>query len=104
MLLLAGDAESPSFGQPQQTCIASERPCSEVQEIIYPGIGHMGIMLALAPGFRGAHPCAKTSRGLSRRIDVKYPIFNGRVIPEQVGQSYRPLWRRSAILAYQFCN
>jgi acetyl esterase/lipase len=25
---------------------------SEAEEIVYPGTGHMGIMLALAPGFR----------------------------------------------------
>ena len=29
---------------------------SEVEEILYPGIGHMGIMLALAPGFRRRAP------------------------------------------------
>ena len=29
---------------------------SEAEEVIYSGIGHMGIMLALAPGFRGRAP------------------------------------------------
>jgi hypothetical protein len=27
-----------------------------VEEITYPNVGHMGIMLALAPGFRGRAP------------------------------------------------
>ena len=29
---------------------------SEVEEIVYPGVGHMGIILALAPGFRHRAP------------------------------------------------
>ena len=29
---------------------------SEVEEAIYPGIGHMGIILSLARGFRGTAP------------------------------------------------
>ena len=29
---------------------------NEVEEIVYPGVGHMGIMLALAPGFRHRAP------------------------------------------------
>jgi acetyl esterase/lipase len=57
MLLLAGAAESPEV-LVSHSKLAShlKEHGNEVQEIIYPGIGHMGIMLALAPGFRGRAP------------------------------------------------
>jgi acetyl esterase/lipase len=53
VLLLAG-AEESSEVLVSHSKLASHLNDhgNEVQEIIYPGIGHMGIMLALAPGFR----------------------------------------------------
>jgi acetyl esterase/lipase len=57
MLLLAGAAESPEVLVSHSKLAGHLKDhASEVQEIIYPGIGHMGIMLALAPGFRGRAP------------------------------------------------
>jgi acetyl esterase/lipase len=57
ILLLAGGSESPEVLVSHSKLAAHLKDHgSEVQEIIYPGIGHMGIMLALAPGFRGRAP------------------------------------------------
>jgi acetyl esterase/lipase len=57
MLLLAGAAESPEVLVSHSKLAAHLKDhASEVEEIVYPGIGHMGIMLALAPGFRGRAP------------------------------------------------
>jgi len=53
MLLLAGESESPTVLESHKGLAAHLRARgSEVEEILYPHIGHMGIMLALAPGFR----------------------------------------------------
>jgi acetyl esterase/lipase len=57
MLLLAGAAESPEVLVSHSKLASHLKDhASEVQQIIYPGIGHMGIMLALAPGFRHRAP------------------------------------------------
>ena len=37
---------------------------SAVKEIHYPGIGHVGIILSLVPGFRGTGPLAAGHAGL----------------------------------------
>jgi acetyl esterase/lipase len=53
MMLVAGAAESPEVLESHKKLAAHLRAQgSEVEEITYPHIGHMGIMLALAPGFR----------------------------------------------------
>ena len=53
MLLLAGESESPAVLESHKGLAAHLRAHgSDVEEIRYPGIGHMGIMLALAPRFR----------------------------------------------------
>jgi acetyl esterase/lipase len=57
MLLLAGADESAEVLVSHSKLAAHLRDHgNEAQEIIYPGIGHMGIMLALAPGFRHRAP------------------------------------------------
>jgi acetyl esterase/lipase len=57
MLLLAGAAESSEVLDSHRLLAAHLRDhASAVEEILYPGIGHMGIMLALAPGFRRRAP------------------------------------------------
>ncbi len=57
MLLAAGSAESPEVLESHRLLAAHLREHgSQVEERIYPGVGHMGIMLALAPGFRGRAP------------------------------------------------
>jgi acetyl esterase/lipase len=57
MLLVAGADESAGVLESHKRLAAHLREhASEVEEIIYPHIGHMGIMLALAPGFRHRAP------------------------------------------------
>jgi len=57
MLLAAGADESAAVLDSHAKLAAHLREQgSEVEEIIYPHIGHMGIMLALAPGFRHRAP------------------------------------------------
>ena len=40
-----------------------------VQVIRYPGVGHIGIILSLVPGFRGTTACGRTCWTLFVRID-----------------------------------
>ena len=57
MLLMTGAGDSPEVLEGHKRLAAHLRAhASEVEEIIYPHIGHMGIMLALAPGFRHRAP------------------------------------------------
>jgi acetyl esterase/lipase len=57
MLLVAGSRESPEVLESHSKLAGHLRDhASEVEEITYPNIGHMGIMLALAPGFRHSAP------------------------------------------------
>ena len=57
MLLVAGSSESPEVLESHSKLATHLRAHgSEVEEITYPNIGHMGIMLALAPGFRDRAP------------------------------------------------
>ncbi|HEY2069957.1 MAG TPA: alpha/beta hydrolase [Rhizomicrobium sp.] len=54
MLLLAGTAdETVSPGNTDRMTAKLKANGSDVQEILYPGVGHTGIILSLAPGFRG---------------------------------------------------
>ncbi|HXM00753.1 MAG TPA: alpha/beta hydrolase [Rhizomicrobium sp.] len=54
MLLAAGTAdETVSPGNTERMTQKLKANGSEVQEILYPGVGHTGILLSLAPGFRG---------------------------------------------------
>jgi acetyl esterase/lipase len=53
MLLAAGSRESGVVLASKQSLAAHLRQNgSEVEEVLYPGIGHAGIVAALAPGFR----------------------------------------------------
>ncbi|HEX3675236.1 MAG TPA: alpha/beta hydrolase [Rhizomicrobium sp.] len=53
MLLVAGTAdETVSPGNTDRMTAKLKANGSEVQEILYPGVGHIGIILSLAPGFR----------------------------------------------------
>lgn len=57
MLFAAGAAESSEVLESHRLLAA--HLCehgSDVEDVIYPGIGHIGIMLALAPGFRHRAP------------------------------------------------
>lgn len=57
MLLAAGSREPPVVVEGKQKLAAHLRHCgSEVEEALYRNIGHAGIMLALAPGFRRRAP------------------------------------------------
>jgi|SRR6185312_8549786 len=57
MLLAAGAEDSPEVLESHRKLAAHLREHgSEVEEITYAQIGHMGIMLALAPGFRKRAP------------------------------------------------
>jgi acetyl esterase/lipase len=57
MQLLAGADDSPEVLESHHSLAAHLREHgSAVEEITYPGIGHMGIMLVLAPKFRGRAP------------------------------------------------
>jgi acetyl esterase/lipase len=57
MLLVAGSSESPEVLESHSKLAAHLRGhANEVDEITYPNVGHMGIMLALAPGFRDRAP------------------------------------------------
>ena len=57
MLLVAGSSESKEVLESHSRLAAHLRDhASEVDEITYPNVGHMGIMLALAPGFRDRAP------------------------------------------------
>lgn len=54
MLLVAGTADDTvSPGNTERMTAKLKAHGSEAQEILYPGIGHIGIILSLAPGFRG---------------------------------------------------
>ncbi len=54
MLLVAGTAdETVSPGNTDRMTARLKANGSEVQEILYPATGHTGIILSLAPGFRG---------------------------------------------------
>jgi acetyl esterase/lipase len=54
MLLVAGTAdETVSPGNTDRMVAKLKANGSEAQEILYPGVGHIGIILSLAPGFRG---------------------------------------------------
>ena len=53
MLIAAGADENSAVLENMRRLGACLREhASEVEEVIYPHTGHMGIMLALAPGFR----------------------------------------------------
>jgi fermentation-respiration switch protein FrsA (DUF1100 family) len=57
MLLLAGDADTTV--EPRNTtalAAAIQAKGGPVRSRIYPGIAHIGIILAFAPGFRGKAP------------------------------------------------
>ena len=57
MMLASGANDHPTVLESISPLAARLREKgSEAEEVIYPGIGHMGIMLALAPGFRGRAP------------------------------------------------
>jgi len=57
MLLAAGADDSAEVLESHGLLASHLREhASEVKEITYPHVGHMGIMLALAPGFRGRAP------------------------------------------------
>ncbi len=57
MLLVAGSSESPEVLESHSKLATHLKDhASEVDEITYPNVGHMGIMLALAPGFRDRTP------------------------------------------------
>jgi acetyl esterase/lipase len=57
MLLASGANDHPSVLESLRRLAARLREHgSEAEEIVYPGIGHMAIMLAFAPGFRGRAP------------------------------------------------
>jgi acetyl esterase/lipase len=57
MLLVAGSRESSEVLESHSKLAAHLKDhASEVDEITYPNIGHIGIMLALAPGFRDSTP------------------------------------------------
>ena len=54
MLLVAGTAdETVSPGNTKRMVAKLKANGSEAEAIFYPGIGHIGIILSLAPGFRG---------------------------------------------------
>ena len=54
MLLVAGDADATvGPGNADRMAARLKAHGSEVKVIKYPGIGHIGIILSLAPGFRG---------------------------------------------------
>jgi hypothetical protein len=57
-MLLAAGAEDSAEVLESHGLLASHlrEHASEVEEIAYPRVGHMGIMLALAPGFRSRAP------------------------------------------------
>ena len=57
MLLAAGSREGAGVLEGKERLAGHLRAHgSHVEEALYPGIGHAGIMLALAPGFRGRGP------------------------------------------------
>jgi acetyl esterase/lipase len=57
MLLVTGANDSTVSTRNTKNMAARLRSVgSEVEEIIYPGVGHMGIILSLARGFRGRAP------------------------------------------------
>ena len=57
MLLAAGSREGAAVLEGKERLAGHLRAHgSHVEEALYPGIGHAGIMLALAPGFRGRGP------------------------------------------------
>lgn len=54
MLLIAGSADKTvSPGNTKRMVAKLKANGSEAEAIFYPGIGHIGIILSLAPGFRG---------------------------------------------------
>jgi acetyl esterase/lipase len=60
MLLGAGTREHPVVLDAKQNLAEHLRSRgSEVEEVIYPGVGHAGIVAALAPGFRNRAPVRK---------------------------------------------
>lgn len=72
MLLLTGDADTTV--QPRNSRVLAERTMAlggHAELIEYPGIGHIGIVLALAKPFRGKAPVlADTARFLDRYLQV----------------------------------
>jgi hypothetical protein len=57
MLLITGDADMTVAPRNTSSMAAKLQSFhSEVREIHYPGIGHIGIILSLVPGFRGTTP------------------------------------------------
>jgi acetyl esterase/lipase len=57
MLLLTGSADDTvEPGNAARMAARLRHFGSPVKEIVYPGIGHIGIILSLAPGFRGRIP------------------------------------------------
>jgi len=67
MLLVAGSSESPEVLESHSKLAAHLKDhASEVDEITYPNVGHMGIMLALAPGFPRPGAIARRHRPLRR--------------------------------------
>ena len=57
MLLLTGSADDTvEPGNAARMAARLRRFGSPVKEIVYPGTGHIGIILSLAPGFRGRIP------------------------------------------------
>ena len=55
MLLVTGDDDSTVYPRNTASMAAKLRAfASPVQELHYPGTGHVGIILSLVPGFRGA--------------------------------------------------
>jgi acetyl esterase/lipase len=57
MLLLTGSADDTvEPGNAARMTARLRRFDSPVKEIVYPGVGHIGIILSLAPGFRGRIP------------------------------------------------
>jgi hypothetical protein len=68
MLLAAGAREQQAVLTAKQK-LAGHLRChgSEVEEVIYPAVGHAGIVAALAPGFRGRAPVRKDIAGCVKR-------------------------------------
>jgi len=57
MLLVAGSSEKPEVLEGHGKLEAHLRTTgAKVEEITYPNVGHMGIIVALAPGFRDRAP------------------------------------------------
>ncbi len=54
MLLATGESDTTVYPRNTASMAAKLRACSSpVQEVRYPGTGHVGIILSLVPGFRG---------------------------------------------------